>query len=834
MSLLHRRFNHIVSADLKLWIPLYTVLLMVIIWSYSLWSSYSSTVDFIVDSNVKYAEQDIASLVREMNNFLKSDESNRADQALRARGVNIGYELLVALDSNDIVLYSTNAGHLGQHITEVNTRASLFYETSEKYGIRASYNPRLKQIYVSAPLTLAPEGGQIRSLSRGRVLLVYSIDYYLQSAVSESVKNSALAALLLLLLSSATGLVVYRFVKIPTDYLLKTAKQIAVDETRIRAKLRGRGEFKRLGEALNNMATKLIARAEDRERAYLDSHHKDKILDEVFSVMPDVFVLIDDDCKIIDLRASSFSSFDYLTSNDINRSIYARLPASLQSQLYSNIRQLCTNHHLVTFETDIIKHGRKHYFEIRLLMSQPNRILVVFREITARKEAELKLNYQAHYDELTGLANRSFLSVRINSLIQRNLRSNHRFALLFIDLDNFKNINDLLGHEIGDRLLKETAIRLDNIVGRADLLARLGGDEFVVLISEHKPLEEYYKMAQQIIDTLARQFILSNNELFVSCSIGLVVYPDDGRTMSTLLRKADSAMYKAKAQGKGQFTVYNETIDREITRRYLVERHLRKALAKQQLEVHYQPQYDLLSKRIVGVEALLRWHCPDIGPIGPAEFIPIAEQSGLIVSIGDFILDNVTAFIQHQLERELPIRVSMNLSPRQLREPDFVNSLVAKARLCNIPRHLLEIEITETILLSDEINASECIAALHLNGFKLAMDDFGTGYSSLSYLRQYPFDNLKIDREFVWDINKTTEANSLIKAMITIAKELNMKVIAEGVETEEQVAFLNTAGCDVIQGFYIGKAMPEADLVALLELKNAVVSASSDSALENQ
>ncbi|GEA11005.1 hypothetical protein KUL49_13800 [Alteromonas sp. KUL49] len=467
-------------------------------------------------------------------------------------------------------------------------------------------------------------------------------------------------------------------------------------------------------------------------------------------------------------------------------------------------------------------------------MSQPNRILVVFREITARKEAELKLNYQAHYDELTGLANRSFLSVRINSLIQRNLRSNHRFALLFIDLDNFKNINDLLGHEIGDRLLKETAIRLDNIVGRADLLARLGGDEFVVLISEHKPLEEYYKIAQQIIDTLARQFILSNNELFVSCSIGLVVYPDDGRTMSTLLRKADSAMYKAKAQGKGQFTVYNETIDREITRRYLVERHLRKALAKQQLEVHYQPQYDLLSKRIVGVEALLRWHCPEIGPIGPAEFIPVAEQSGLIVSIGDFILDNVTTFIQHQLERELPIRVSMNLSPRQLREPDFVQSLIAKATLYNIPRHLLEIEITETILLSDEINASECLAALHSNGFKLAMDDFGTGYSSLSYLRQYPFDNLKIDREFVWDINKTTEANSLIKAMITIAKELNMKVIAEGVETEDQVAFLNTAGCDVIQGFFIGKAMPEADLIALLEQKNAVISASSDSELENQ
>ncbi len=834
MSLLRSRLRHIVSADLKLWIPLYTVLLMVIIWTYSLWSSYTSTVDYNVRSNIKYAEQDVASLVREMNNFLEGDESHRADQALRARGVNIGYELLIALDNNDRVMFSTNASHLGQHISEINSRASLFYQTADGNGISSGFNPGLKHIYVSAPLTLAPIGGQIRSLSRGRVLLVYSIELYLQNAIRESLNNSALAALLLLLLSSATGLVVYRFVKLPTDYLLKTANKIAIDETKTRARIHGTGEFKRLGDALNNMAAKLISRAEEREHAYTESHHKDKILNEVFSVMPDVFVLINDDAKILDLRVSRYSSFDYLSSKDINRSIYASLPSSLQTLLSVNIGQLCTTNHLVSFEIDILKQKRKHYFEIRLLMSSANRILVVFREITGRKEAELKLNYQAHYDELTGLANRAFLSVRMNQLIQQNLETNRKFALLFIDLDNFKDINDLLGHEIGDKLLKETATRLYKLIGNSDLLARLGGDEFVVLLADHASVNDYCNNAKKIIDSLTRQFIISNNELFVSCSIGVVIYPDDGRTMSTLMRKADSAMYKAKAQGKGRFTVYDDTIDREITRRYLVERHLRRALEKSQLEVHYQPQYDLALKRIVSVEGLLRWNCPELGPIGPAEFIPVAEQSGLIVAIGEFIFEQVATFIRLQLDKEEPIRVSMNLSPRQLREPDFVQSLVAKTSLYDIPRHLLELEITETILLSNEFKASECLEALHNFGFKLAMDDFGTGYSSLSYLRQYPFDNLKIDREFVWDINKTNEANSLIKAMITIAKELNMRVIAEGVETEEQVDFLNSAGCDLIQGFYIGKAMSVSDLTQLLAPIAEQPSLDSSHELENQ
>ena len=442
----------------------------------------------------------------------------------------------------------------------------------------------------------------------------------------------------------------------------------------------------------------------------------------------------------------------------------------------------------------------------------------VISDVTKRKEDEERILYQANYDTLTGLPNRSLFMDRLNRALASAARAGSKVGLMFIDLDGFKLVNDTLGHDIGDLLLVETAVRLNQSVRTSDTVARLGGDEFTVLMPNlvnpgHIPL-----VAQRILDSLTETFHLSGREAFVSASIGITTYPDDGKNASDLLKNADSAMYRAKDLGKANYQFFTEELNRELTERLTIKNGLAKALARRELQLFYQPKLDLASDRITGVEALMRWHSADLGAVSPAHFIPVLEDSGLMVEIGEWAIRAACRQRQAWDKAGLPpLRVAVNLSTRQLREFSFVSGISDVLKETGVGRDGLEIEITENLLIGDAGNIVEVLDRLHDLGVYITLDDFGTGYSSLSHLRRYPIDTIKIDGTFVADIADNPADAEIIHTIINMGKTLNRTVVAEGVESEKQVELLRRYQCDEIQGYYLCKPLPAAELTRFLK-----------------
>ncbi|MGI9287997.1 MAG: putative bifunctional diguanylate cyclase/phosphodiesterase, partial [Pseudomonadales bacterium] len=432
--------------------------------------------------------------------------------------------------------------------------------------------------------------------------------------------------------------------------------------------------------------------------------------------------------------------------------------------------------------------------------------VVTFLDTTERKQAEAKIIQQAHFDALTELPNR-FLSLdRLTQLLKEAKRNNELVAVLFVDLDDFKKVNDSLGHETGDELLIESAERLGNAVRGGDTVGRLGGDEFIILLRGLSQASDARPVAAQLLNCFKKPFRINGRQMTLTASIGIAVYPGDGDNSSELLRNADSAMYHAKELGRNTYCYFTNAMNHEVSRRLIVEEQIHGALERGEFEVYYQPQVDVFSDRIIGAEALLRWHNTALGNISPIEFIPIAEQTGLISPIGEFVLNNALAITaKWQREHDAKFRMAVNISPLQFRDPDLVSYIENTIHQSEVTADSLELEITEGVLMSGHSYIDEALAALSDHGVGIAMDDFGTGYSSLSYLRNYPFDVLKIDRSFVNDITVDPAVRELIIATIAMAHGLGLKVVAEGVETEEQLSFLKEHGCDCAQGYLFGK-----------------------------
>lgn len=414
---------------------------------------------------------------------------------------------------------------------------------------------------------------------------------------------------------------------------------------------------------------------------------------------------------------------------------------------------------------------------------------------------------QAHYDALTGLPNRVLFKDRLAQRIAHCQRARSRFALLFIDLDRFKIINDSFGHTSGDELLKGVAARLKEELPRMDTIARLGGDEFTMITEDVDSAADAANAAQAVLAALARPVLLGEIEHFVSASIGIAVYPQDGVTTDVLLRNADIAMYRAKAAGSGRFAYYEEAMNREAMERVELENELRQALARDELSVVYQPRIDLRTGAIIGVEALSRWRHPRLGMVPPDKFVRVAEDSGLIIAIGDRVLREVCAQYERWLHAGLDMkRLAYNVSVRQLQAPGFTKTIRDIIERTRIPPGVLEIEITESVLAADLAYLTSVLTELHDMGVLVAIDDFGTGYSSLSYLRLLPIDALKIDRSFLPPPGRIGSA-ALCEAIIAMSKALNVTPIAEGVECAEQVEFLLRNGCSIAQGFYFCPAI---------------------------
>ncbi len=447
-------------------------------------------------------------------------------------------------------------------------------------------------------------------------------------------------------------------------------------------------------------------------------------------------------------------------------------------------------------------------------------------------ESERRMHRMAYFDDLTELPNRLSFKESLQVMISFAQREKHKLAVLFLDIDGFKRINDTLGHHMGDQMIKTIGSRLRKMLRNSDVivrmgvnehenisLARLGGDEFTVLLSKIERNEDAAIVAERIREKLETPLILGDQELYTSTSIGISIFPDDGESADEILKNADMAMYHAKRAGGNSYRYFSTQMTEVANRRLMLEKHIHKALGNNEFELHYQPQYDLATEKYCGVEALIRWRNKELGFISPAEFIPLTEETGLIVGIGEWVLRESCIQGKKWHDQGLMIRMAVNVSARQLRQKDFSEVVAKVVAETDINPELLELEVTESALISEEDNVLEVLQALKKIGVLLAIDDFGTGYSSLSRLKNFPIDRLKVDRSFVNDLEKDTANVAIVTAIIGMANVMNMNVIAEGVETNEQLAIVKTKHCDEVQGYLLCKPLPAPQVETFLREK---------------
>jgi diguanylate cyclase (GGDEF)-like protein/PAS domain S-box-containing protein len=450
--------------------------------------------------------------------------------------------------------------------------------------------------------------------------------------------------------------------------------------------------------------------------------------------------------------------------------------------------------------------------------------VMVFHDVSTARALSVRMAYLAQHDSLTDLPNRVLLNDRLAQAMAVARRHRHKLALLFLDVDRFKHINDSLGHAIGDRLLQSVAKRLLACVRSSDTVSRQGGDEFVILLSEMTHAQDAAVGAAKILEALRAPHIIDQHKLHVTGSVGIVIFPDDGAEVETLLKNADFAMYHAKDSGRDNYQYFKLDMNVRAVERQSLESGLRHAVERQELVLYYQPRVNLESGAIIGVEALVRWRHPQRGLVQPAQFIPIAEECGLIVSIGRWVMREACRQARAWQEAGLPpTRIAVNISAVELRANDFVSSLRAILKETGLESRYLELELTETFLMQNSKSTVAVLEALKDMGVQLALDDFGTGYSSLSYLRRFPIDTLKIDRSFVGDLSTDADDAGIVRAMISMGASLQMGVVAEGVETPQQLAFLQKHGCSEGQGFYFSQPVAAEDFAKMLRSSAAEI-----------
>jgi diguanylate cyclase (GGDEF)-like protein/PAS domain S-box-containing protein len=453
--------------------------------------------------------------------------------------------------------------------------------------------------------------------------------------------------------------------------------------------------------------------------------------------------------------------------------------------------------------------------------------VVVFRDVSAARAMALEMIHSAHHDFLTGLPNRMLLSDRVGQVIMLAQRHDKKVAILFLDLDGFKHVNDSLGHAVGDELLKSITRCLVDCVRGSDTVSRMGGDEFVVLLSEVEHSEDAAITARRMLQAVAEVHPVGQHSLHITTSIGVSVFPDDGLDAETLIKNADTAMYQAKENGRQSYQFFKPAMNVRAVERQSIEEALRTALDRNELSLHYQPKINLRTGAITGAEALIRWTHPTRGPVSPGQFIPVAEDCGLILPIGNWVLREACKQARIWLDAGLPLRsIAVNISAMEFRHEDFLDGIFAALEDTNLDPRFLELELTESVLMKRAESAASVLHSLRSNGIQLAIDDFGTGFSSLSYLRRFPIDALKIDQSFVRQISTAPDETTIVTAIISMGRSLNLRVVAEGVETQEELAFLQAHQCDEAQGYYFGRPVHPAQFAKLLEtgVRNAVLS----------
>ncbi len=602
-------------------------------------------------------------------------------------------------------------------------------------------------------------------------------------------------------------------------------------------------KIKEAKEELKALNESLELRVADRTRALKRSYEFNKT---VLDGMNDPISIVDvNTYKIIGTNAAFLRQYGLEEAEAIGKTCHEithrRTDPCTPHDSCPLVDTVASGRHSIKEHLHYTHDGREQYEEVLTspIRDEQGKIIQAIhieRDITERKQAEKRIRFLAYYDSLTALPNRTFYKELLTRALTYAKRHTKRMATLFIDLDSFKRINDTLGHDAGDELLRAAAARLLKCVRKTDYVARsgdeeflnmvsrLGGDEFVVLLSDIAHDHDAALVARRILNDLSQPFLLSGHKVFVSASIGISLYPLDGEDTETLLRNADIAMYNAKEQGKNTYQFFASSMNVKALERLNMENDLRKALERKEFLLYYQPKLDVRSQKIIGFEALIRWKHPEKGLISPAEFIPLAEETGLIVPIGEWVLR--TACLQCKAWQaagfgSLPISVnilpvSVNISKLQFEKQNLVETVARVLREADLSPESLELEITESMVMQNPERAIAMLHELKAKGIRTSIDDFGTGYSSLDYLRKIPLDSLKVDRSFIMNVTTSPDDAAITSAIIAMARALKLKVVAEGVETEEQLVFLRERGCDEAQGYLFSKPVPAEQCAELI------------------
>lgn len=568
-----------------------------------------------------------------------------------------------------------------------------------------------------------------------------------------------------------------------------------------------------------------------------DAHNR-----AVLAAIPDTFFRMNRDGYYLDYEQGHDASGSFSIENCVGSHIGAVLPPEIGARLVEQMHQVLTTQQVRSVDYTLTQGGSSRHFEARLVSTGPDEVLGLVRDISERKRTEEQIRRLAYCDSLTGIPNRQAFLETLERELLRSKEHDKKFAVLFMDLDAFKRINDTLGHDVGDHLLKIVSERLRDTVRPSDLvlqgeaeagqidsasnLARLGGDEFTILIPDLERVEDALNVAQRVKEAMGRPFMIDAHEIFVTASIGISLYPEDGEDCNSLLKYADTAMYHAKNCGKNNTKLYSSSLTMEIMSHVKMEVGLRKALQNNELYLLYQPQIDVPSTQIVGVEALVRWRHPERGIISPTEFIPLAEETGLIVPIGEWVLR--TACNQAKAWQnggQQAIRMAVNLSAKQFKDENLMQIVLSALADTGLDARLLELELTEGTLMDDARATMVTLEQLRGIGVYLSIDDFGTGYSSMNYLKRFDVRALKIDRSFIAGLPQDNENAAITRAIIAMAHGLKMVVVAEGVETDEQLLMLEEYGCDMAQGYFLGHPAPHDTISAMLARQEGRVQA---------